>query len=454
MSGYRDQIASFLRSKGLNDYAVAGFLGNFMVESGFDPTSQNTGEHAIGFANWEGGRRDALRQWALTHYGAQETDARSQLTFMWHELTTGYSGVLSQLQHVTSAGEAAAIIDSQYEVSSGEARQTRINYANQFYTGSGPNPTYSGSLASTSSSGESQLGGDMTKADFMGVDSLGDLLKSIPELSDLLNKAAKHDWTVTRFENEVENSHWYKHHSETARSVLIQQANDPATWHQTLRSTEQSINALARQLGMPLGNSESLAIAMHALMTGNDNNQQWLTSRISAHEDYSHVRNLDTLRGGMAATSTQLQQMAAEYGVRWTPAQIAEKAQKVLAGVTTIDTYQADLVSWAKSAFPALTAQLESGQTVKDLADPYVQSMSSLLEIDPGGLSVYTPKIRRAMQGVTDPKTKERTQINLSDFEDQVRHDSRWQYTQNAKDTVSSALLQLGADFGFGPEGS
>jgi hypothetical protein len=40
--------------------------------------------------------------------------------------------------------------------------------------------------------------------------------------------------------------------------------------------------------------------------------------------------------------------------------------------------------------------------------------------------------------------------MNLNDFEEQVRRDPRWQYTQNAKDTMSSVLVKIGQDFGFG----
>jgi hypothetical protein len=79
--------------------------------------------------------------------------------------------------------------------------------------------------------------------------------------------------------------------------------------------------------------------------------------------------------------------------------------------------------------------------------------MSNLLEIDPGTLTTFTPAIRKAMQGTTDPKTGVRASTPLWQFEDQVRQDPRWQYTQNAKDTMSTALVKLGADFGFGPNG-
>lgn len=155
----------------------------------------------------------------------------------------------------------------------------------------------------------------------------------------------------------------------------------------------------------------------------------------------------------MAQTIQQLQQDQADYGYQWKPQQLAYYARSIVDGTTTIDTYKQQLIDWAKSAFPALAKQIDAGQTVSDLASPYIQSMSNLLEVDPGTLNLYTPAIRKALQGVTDPATKQREAVPLWQFEDQVRQDPRWQYTQNAKDTMSTALLKIGSDFGFGPTG-
>lgn len=292
-----------------------------------------------------------------------------------------------------------------------------------------------------------------TQADYSGIDSLGSLLNTIPELSHLVDEAIKSGWTSTRFQNEVENSKWWRSNSDTARQVIIQRANDPKAFQQSLSNTTDSVIAMARQLGFTVDSATAKAIANHALMTGNSSNQAWLDQQLGRHQDYSRVTDIGSLQGQMATEASRLSQAAAQYGMNWTPAQVAQRAQQIVQGNTTSDTYLNQLKSWAKSAFPALAKEIDSGQTVEQLASPYVQSMSNLLEVDPGSLNLYTPAIRRALQGVQDPKTKDRVTMNLSDFEDQVRNDPRWQYTQNAKDTMSSALLKLGADFGFGPNG-
>lgn len=290
-----------------------------------------------------------------------------------------------------------------------------------------------------------------TKADFTGIDNLGSLLDSIPELSKLVDQAISESWTAQKFQNAVQDSHWWKSHSDTARAVIIQQANDPKAFQQSLNNTANSVTELARQLGFSVDPNTAKAIANSALMSGNDHNQQWLTQQLGRRQDYSKAKSTNGVSGGMAQTVTQLQSMAADYGFTYTPAQLLEKAQQVVMGNTTIDTYQQRLIGWAKSAFPGLSDDIDKGATVKQLADPYVNSMSQLLEVDPGSLNVYTPLIRKAMQGSIDPSTKTRAPQTLTDFEAAVRQDPRWQYTQNAKDTMSRSLLHIGSDFGFGP---
>lgn len=316
-----------------------------------------------------------------------------------------------------------------------------------------PDQANYGHPGSTSSDATTKPKTQADRSTFTGVDNLGALLDQVPELRTLINQAVAGNWTAQKFQDQVENSTWWKSHSDTARSVIIQQANDPAAYHQRWSTAAHSVVDLAHQLGFAINGATAQAIATSALLSGHENDQAWLTHALSGHENYSHTSSTSGFTGQMAGTIQQLQSMAGDYGMNLTPAQAAEYAQAVVSGNTTIDTYKNRMISWAASTFPSLAKEIQTGTTVKDLATPYVQSMSNLLEIDPASLGVYTPAIRKAMQGVTDPHTGTRASVPLWQFEDQVRQDPRWQYTQNARDTVSQALVKLGADFGFGPQG-
>lgn len=129
MSNLSD-VVDYFRSKGLTSAQAAGVAGNFVVESGVDPTRVNPNENAHGIGQWEGGRWGALQQFAAMQH-RNVNDLATQEDFAWWELNGPEKGALSALEQTTTAGDAAAVFDQDYERSSGAARQKRIDAANQ-----------------------------------------------------------------------------------------------------------------------------------------------------------------------------------------------------------------------------------------------------------------------------------------------------------------------------------
>jgi hypothetical protein len=145
-------LLTFLRGKGLTAAQAAGVAGNVQIESGLNPSAYNAKEGAIGFAQWEGPRRTALRDFAAA-LGKSETDASAQLQFMWHELNGSESGALAALRATTTPAEAAAVFDQKYERSSGGARKARIDAANAIASGA----TTGGDFAGVSTSSDATV---------------------------------------------------------------------------------------------------------------------------------------------------------------------------------------------------------------------------------------------------------------------------------------------------------
>lgn len=124
-----DYLTSVLH---LSPAGAAALLGNFEVESGFRPRAWNPNEQARGLAQWEGGRRAALQRYAAAH-GGRETDLRIQLGFLRQELLGPYRFVYDRLRRTRNASTAAAFVDANYEVSSGDARAQRVGDAQTIY---------------------------------------------------------------------------------------------------------------------------------------------------------------------------------------------------------------------------------------------------------------------------------------------------------------------------------
>lgn len=424
----KQDLMSLIKQAGFTGQSAETMYAIVMAESGGSATAHNTnagtGDNSYGLAqiNMLGSMGPSRRQ----EYGlSSNNDLFDPLTNL--KVAYAMSG------HGTNFAPWSTYNSGAYRTYLG---QSGAQVTNGDHTAVGPGPS----------------GGPSGNVNYHNIDSLGALLNQVPELRHLIDQATSNNWSAAKFQNEVEDSQWWQDHSATARSILVQQANDPASYSQTFTNTKQSIASLSRHLGMDLNAGQLEAIATSALLSGNSSNQEWLTRQISRREDYSGVSDLGGLQGGMAATSQQLQQLAGDYGFKWSPSDVAVRAQNVLDGSTTMDTYRQRLQTWAASAFPSLAQQIQSGATVKDLADPYVQSMSQLLEVDPGTLSVYTPKIRQALQGSAG-KNGQLEATPLWQFEKQVRSDPRWSSTQNAMDTMSSALVNIGDVFGFGPGG-
>lgn len=155
-------IWDFLKGKGLNDYAVAGIMGNLKAESALNPTNlQGTYEKKLGFtdatytAAVDDGSYDnfvqdkagyGLAQWTywrrkqnLLDYakkaGASIGDLTMQLEFLWKELQ-GYKSVMNTLNSASSVLEASNAVLLNYErpANQGEtAQKKRASYGQAYY---------------------------------------------------------------------------------------------------------------------------------------------------------------------------------------------------------------------------------------------------------------------------------------------------------------------------------
>ncbi len=145
-------IWDFLKGKGLNDFAVAGLMGNLFAESGLRPNNlQNTYEKKLGMTDAaytkavdDGGYDNfvkdsagyGLAQW--TYYSRKQNlldfakekgmsigDLQMQLDFLWEELQK-YKAVMDVLNTATSVREASDIVLFKYEAPADQSEKVQI----------------------------------------------------------------------------------------------------------------------------------------------------------------------------------------------------------------------------------------------------------------------------------------------------------------------------------------
>ena len=156
-------IWDFFKSKGLNDFAVAGLMGNLKAESNLCPDNlQNSFEGRLGsdaeyvkkidsgryskisFANDHAGfglaqwtwhtRKEALYDYAKSQ-GKSIADLVMQLEFLWEELQN-YTKTMSVLRNAKSVYEASTIVLTDFEKPANQGssvKNARASFGNAFY---------------------------------------------------------------------------------------------------------------------------------------------------------------------------------------------------------------------------------------------------------------------------------------------------------------------------------
>lgn len=172
---------------------------------------------------------------------------------------------------------------------------------------------------------------------------------------------------------------------------------------------------------------------------GGFDRNQFITEQIRKMPEYSEkktrARNL---------TIQELTKTAAANGLdlnRDFGNQVSSWAQQIENG-TDIETIKNTIRQTAKLGMPAnVGSLLDQGVDLDTIYSPYKRVMASILEINPESITLNDPTLRSAIG-----PDKE---MSIYEFQRQLRKDPRWQYTDNARESVSTAALGILRDFGF-----
>jgi len=416
-------LADLIRQAGFTGAGAATMYGIVMAESGGSATAHNTntatGDNSYGLAqiNMLGSMGPAR----LAEYGLTSND---QL----FDPLTNLKVAFKMSGGGTHFGDWSTYNSGAYKSFAGQT---------------GATVTSGGSGGGASGSGAG--GPILSSADYKdALGPLAGLLTGIPALKAILAEAVAGGWATSKFQQAVEATPWYRQHNVATRELIALSYSDPAEYKNRLAKSAGNVSNLASQLGVRLNAAQLAGLAGQFIMQGWD--QAGLQHEVAGFYDPYHAPT------GQAATDAQqLKQTYADYGVPLSQRTLEFRIQQMLSGSQTLDTYKQNAIASAKSMYPGLSGQIDSGLTVRDIADPYKQQMGSLLELDPNAIGVTDPLIKKALQGsmVTANGKSTATATPLWQFEQTLRADPRWAQTQNAKDAISSALVHVGADMGF-----
>jgi hypothetical protein len=265
------------------------------------------------------------------------------------------------------------------------------------------------------------------------------------ELKNLFSKAMRENWTGDRLLQAARNTSWFKTHSSPEREAILLKTSDPDTYKANVAAVWQRITNIFTELGVPVGYQVHNSLAFLAYNNG------WNDEQIRAYLGrYNAVRGAvasgKTLGGTIGQVQARVHAAARDYGVVISNAWLSNYLQKISQGTLTEQDVMAALQKLAAASFPGLADQIKAGETVRDIAEPYMQSMAKLWETNPESIDLFNPVIRTALN--TKGQNGKFSMLTLPEFETRLRKDSRWLATDNAQDAMMENGHQVLNAFG------
>lgn len=276
------------------------------------------------------------------------------------------------------------------------------------------------------------------------------LFDSDPSLKKLLDKAVKEGWAasaqgVARFKAALRDTDWWKKHSQKERDYLTKYYGDPATAKADYKTAYIHVRQLAAAMGIVETEAQKKNMKTWAYnVTAKGWNDEQLRNEIGKHVYFAG----DNWQGQGGEEQKKLREYAYSMGVTMSSQWYADKSRNIIRGVAAEQDYLSEIRKHAKAAFPQWSKQIDAGQSVSDMASPYMQSMAQILELPPGSINLFNPVIKKAL-AYKDPKTGQGTIKPLWQFENDLRKDPRWLKTKNAQDGMMQVAHQVLSDFGF-----
>jgi hypothetical protein len=202
---------------------------------------------------------------------------------------------------------------------------------------------------------------------------------------------------------------------------------------------------------------EDITAMNGAMALGNLNGKKWedaIAPRVTMGEqmggayDPNATKSSSGSSGTFDQAVTRLRDFALNNGIDLTEDYIGKTSQQIATGQTNIDTVLGDLRdTHVARAYPGFAKQIMAGQDVRTIADPYIAKMANTLEVDPNTVSLSDPTLAKALQAVDDKGNP--ASVPLWQFDQMLKQDSRWQYTNNAWKDVGDQAMQIAQMFGL-----
>jgi hypothetical protein len=297
------------------------------------------------------------------------------------------------------------------------------------------------------------------KASMVQIDAI---FKEDPDLKALMIAATKgtgiteDDYTPQRFLNELQTTTWFASNAGPIRQRqfykkqyedLLKKGGNAEELAKTteygrgLASAKQAIADAAVTYGSSVNATDLDVLAGQIYDLANEGNAPIIKAAIRAKILYKP----GAILGGEAGVSlAELQKTASANGLdlnKQFGSSLQGWLQKIAQGESP-ETYKQIIRDTAKIGLPDRVASLiDKGVDLETIYNPYRNMMAATLEVNPETIKLNDPTLRMAI----GPEKE----MSLYDYQRTLRKDARWQYTDNARQEVSSIAKSVLKDFGF-----
>jgi hypothetical protein len=284
---------------------------------------------------------------------------------------------------------------------------------------------------------------------------VANLVRTDDELRQLFDEAVRKGWDAQTFNSELKKTDWWldpKKGSAWRAAFEMEFSQPPGVWNEALGDARDKIRDLANELyNIAIPDDLLNKIARRYYYQGWNSDDRglrvWLAGQFGKQQAGG---NELTPGGALLDTERTLSDAVRAYGLTRDADWAKRTAQQILNPNSNYDQDDAwnELIAEAESKYPVFAGRLSKDRSVRELASGYIGELASMLEIrDPNSVDLSDPLLKRAFTSLDD-KGQPRL-MPLWEFNQQIKKDERWQYTNNALNTYSSIGSDLARMMGF-----
>lgn len=276
------------------------------------------------------------------------------------------------------------------------------------------------------------------------------ILRSDKELSGLFDRAVKSSYSQARFVAELRNTKWYKTRSESVRQATVLQKADPAEYNRRVQRMKQEVSDRYFEMtGNAMTDGTAALLGRQAFLF--NFTEAEIRDMVGRTAKSQTLMVQGSLGGTLGEAERTLRKAADDYGLDLSDTYFAGKLNDIARQKTDTTAVINGFVDMAKSRYTAFIDQLDQGQTIKDIAEPYRQMMAKTLEVADQSIRINDKQIQKALtyRPAVGQKVGPPTPMTLSQFEVDLKNDPRWDRTKNAQDSAMAVGRKVLQDMGF-----